>query len=189
MNRGGGGGGKRRKVGGAGTKRKSSTVVDTDEGNEGGFLKQVQSRERSLMEQQRQRIERAAQGIDDSNTADDGEAAERRAKPNPTKRGVAPNIYKRRKAGGNIWKDVLNPNNEVAKPGSNGGAGTSTAGNDWSCAVTCGGCQGNDVEVQGNIVRRNNDVGKADIWGMARENDISTRYQCQTCGLKWNEAD
>jgi len=192
---------KHKRRGNGGIRRKR--VTNEEEENEGGYLPQVQSRERSLMEQQQQRIEHAAvQGmtnatdeIDSNSTTPSNTDEGRTSTSNPTRKrtvtATVPNIYKRRRAGGNIWKDVLSGN-------SKGGKATSTAttkkqqppgNNDWSCAVTCGGCQGTNVEVLGSIVRRNNDVGKADIWGMARENDVSTRYECSTCGLKWNEAD
>lgn len=51
-------------------------------------------------------------------------------------------------------------------------------------------CGSTKVESQGNITGRNNDVHKAEIWGIKRDNDVvTTRLRCLECGRIWNEED
>ena len=49
-------------------------------------------------------------------------------------------------------------------------------------------CGSDKVECQGNITCRNNDIHKAETWGVKRDVDqIITRYRCLSCAKVWNQ--
>ena len=51
-------------------------------------------------------------------------------------------------------------------------------------------CGSDKVECQGNITCRNNDIHKAETWGVKRDVDqIITRYRCLSCAKVWNQED
>jgi len=153
-------------------KPRAGPVTNTKEGRagDGGFMQQTQRREVDLVEQQRNRVV-GADGTHSRRTTGS------RIKP-PGQMATDGNPYKRRKTSAkSIWNLALDGETksvEPTKPHTHG--------------VTCS-CGSVDVEMFGNTTSRNNDVGKAETWGTKRENDVSTRYQCQGCGKIWNEEE
>lgn len=108
-------------------------------------------------------------------------------------------MTKRRKSSGSIWKmirddpepeqqsitaTVLDKNGTVTTQYHSSSAELL----DSSSHIICGTCGSHNVIVLGSTSNRNQDLTKGETWGMKdRENEIFTRFQCQSCGRIWNE--
>ena len=141
-------------------------TVNNDD-NEGGFMRQLQTREITLMENQTQRIEQAAR-----------ESVEKVKQQS--------NLYKRRKTSSkSSWHMVLDKKVKGLSE-NNTDVMNSNFMSDVVEGIICS-CGSQKVKLCGNVTSRNNDVSKADTWGFKRDNDNSSRYQCMTCNKTWNE--
>ena len=161
--------------------------------NDGGFMKRVQSKEIELLEQQKKRISLSngigpvpvsgPDGLDDDGRSEgnDRRARVSRAKPKES------NPYKRRKISAkSSWNLVLNGNlKENLREAEDDNQNSNKKTDFFGVTCTCGGVS----SVFGNTTSRNNDVPKAETWGTKRDNEIMTRYQCQSCGKIWNEEE
>ena len=143
--------------------KESTKKMDT--GNDGGFIRQVQAKERVLMEEQSQRIQKAA-----------NESVQHLI-TNQT------NVFKRRKTSSkSSWHLVFDKktNVEMKKIDQN-------YLDDNAEGISCNACGSNQVKLCGGTQSRSNAASKADTWGFKRENDVSTRYTCINCNTSWNE--
>ena len=50
-------------------------------------------------------------------------------------------------------------------------------------------CGSSDVSTTGNLTTRNNNIPKAEIWGLKDRSDIVNMFQCNKCGKRWNEEE
>jgi hypothetical protein len=49
-------------------------------------------------------------------------------------------------------------------------------------------CGSKDVNIEGRVNSRNNDMTKGAVWGMKDRSElVIERLHCQTCGRTWNE--
>ncbi len=48
-------------------------------------------------------------------------------------------------------------------------------------------CGSHDIILCGNITGRNDEIPKAEIWGLKRDNEVSSRFQCINCSKIWNQ--
>ena len=49
-------------------------------------------------------------------------------------------------------------------------------------------CGSKDVNIEGRVNSRNNDMTKGAVWGMKDRSELVVeRCYCQTCGRTWNE--
>jgi hypothetical protein len=49
-------------------------------------------------------------------------------------------------------------------------------------------CGSKDVEIEGTVTSRNNDMMKGEVWGMKdRAEMVVERLHCLACGKTWNE--
>lgn len=142
-------------------KEKSMGKIANDE-QEGGFLRQIQQKELSLMEQQSRRIE------DDAMASFD-------------KKDMS-NLYKRRKTSAkSSWHLVMSkrsasPTKSIENPIDNIAIGKK-----------CPSCSSRKVEIDANFTSRMDNVSKAQTWGAKRDNDVSTRLRCVECNMFWFE--
>lgn len=145
--------------------------------NDGGFLNHIQQKEIDLIDQQKKRIEVDEMFVTGSKSSSTSKIT--------TAMSTEANPYKRRKCSTkSSWHLVLDPNrNTDSKIKLN----HETDGNFCSTTCTCG---SNNVTTLENISSRMNDVSKADIWGYKRDQDeVSSKYQCRSCGKIWNEVE
>lgn len=134
--------------------------------DDGGFIKQINRREIDLIEQQRTRVTLSSSFAN----------SERNEQLSLPKSQHDVNPYKRRKVSGkSSWHLVLDGKMNMEN------IQETLSSFDKKCK--CGG----DAVMFGNTTSLNNDVAKADTWGMSRDHDVSERYQCQECGKVWNE--
>ena len=55
-------------------------------------------------------------------------------------------------------------------------------------SIACSTCGSTNIEVNGNITSRNNDVMKGEVWGMKERSEVVVeRCRCLSCGKMWNE--
>ena len=145
--------------------------------NDGGFMTHVQKREKDLESLQKQRMREQnnlSSNPDNHLVTDTFNQMQKKKEINP---------YKRRKISAkSSWHLVLNDDN---KPSDQQIPISSAPTEIFESKCACGG----DAIMFGNTISRNNDVHKAEIWGTKRENEISTRYQCQKCGKIWIEEE
>eukprot|EP01083_Nonionella_stella_P293568 998423_1 len=142
--------------------------------NDGGFMSHVQQRETDLIERQKRMVNQSSLTAGNSSI----QHVNRNTNSSLPQKS---NPYKRRKRSSvSTWNMVLDggldklkvKQVDIEKP-------------DEAIGITCS-CGSEKVKIFGNITGRNNDVPKAETWGTKRENEVSTRYQCQTCGRIWN---
>lgn len=128
--------------------------------NEGGFMRHIQnSKESKLMEQQLRRNELAA-----------------RESVSSIHNNV--NLSKRRKTSSkSSWHLVFDKKTDDNEKFHN---------NDSMSGLKCS-CGSRDIILCGNITGRNDAVPKAEIWGLKRDNEVSSRFQCTNCSNIWNE--
>ena len=148
----------------------SSVTVKEDE--EGGFLRQIQEKELSLMEQQTRRIE------------NDVKKSFRYDKDDMKK-----SVYKRRKTSAkSSWHLVMSKQNALLTNNAGEQNGMKPWNQNFASGIKCRSCGSQKIEVDANITSSMNDVSKAQTWGAKRESDICTRYRCIECNKFWFEA-
>ncbi len=151
-------------------KNKKKYVNDKDSyEQEGGFLRQMQEKELSLIEQQSRRIKNDAMASLGSKSHS--------------------NIFKRRKTSAkSSWHLVMSKKNDLVTE-SNSIDDSRYLNQDFAGGRKCPSCASQKVEVDANFTSRMNDVSKAQTWGTKRDNDASTRLRCLECNNFWFEDD
>jgi hypothetical protein len=142
--------------------------------NDGGFLRQLQTKELELMNQQTKRIQKSAM-----ESVQKVKGIHNHGKNNINNS----NLSKRRKTSSkSSWHLVLENKTKSLIDNKN----TVDLTSDVATGVICS-CGSKNVELCGNITSNSNAVSKADTWGYKRESDITVRYRCMNCNKSWNE--
>mmetsp|Transcript_15909 Transcript_15909/g.22659 ORF Transcript_15909/g.22659 Transcript_15909/m.22659 type:complete len:322 (-) Transcript_15909:187-1152(-) len=151
---------------------KSATILQVEkitkrnEDNEGGFILTQSRCERAIIDKQ----QRQCQDIEKL-------MAMSKVDGNP---------YKKRKSTKVNFQNLALSNDESVRKKIKQMVKSSTKGGQWVQIAACI-CGSSKVELDGSITGVNNDVAKAETWGTKRENDITIRYKCLSCGKIWNE--
>lgn len=148
---------------------------------DGGFLRQVPLPQRLLKTQQEQAKLQQSQ-IDRMNKA------MKAAPPPATIPTAASQVYQKRKASRkSIWNLAMDPA-KVAE--AELVAESMSATDNHLDKVPACSCGSRNVKLFGNLTSRNQDLKKGETWGMKdRGDDVVSRYQCNSCGKMWNEAE
>lgn len=148
-----------------------NSSVTVKEDDEGGFLRQIQEKELSLIQQQSRRIE------------SDVEKSFRNNKDDMTK-----SFFKRRKTSAkSSWHLVMSKQNALISNNAGEQNETKPWNPNFASGIKCRSCGSQKIEVDANITSSMNDVSKAQTWGAKRERDICTRYHCIECNKFWFE--
>ncbi len=163
--------------------------------SDGGFMNHVQSREIDLMNRHQKLIDNGNNNLVVASTTIGASTQNNNSKQELKLQSVTPtksrvNPCKRRKMSSKpTWNLILDQEaNGLDLKESMIDSSESSSALPQTYGITCS-CGSDKVEMFGNITGRNNDVPKAETWGTKRENEVSTRYQCQRCGKIWTEEE
>ena len=143
----------------------SLSSVKTKEGaaNSGGFLRQTPLPERYQKAQAKMQAEM------------EKTHQKKLRKMNPLNLAVSGNPYEKRKASRRpifsiAMDSSINSKTKAIQP-----------------ETKCTSCGSTDVMSTGNVMSRNADVAKGDTWGYKDRDEVIVRYNCNSCGKRWNE--
>eukprot|EP00591_Stephanopyxis_turris_P006245 CAMPEP_0195526458 /NCGR_PEP_ID=MMETSP0794_2-20130614/27529_1 /TAXON_ID=515487 /ORGANISM="Stephanopyxis turris, Strain CCMP 815" /LENGTH=316 /DNA_ID=CAMNT_0040657143 /DNA_START=29 /DNA_END=979 /DNA_ORIENTATION=+ len=174
-------------------KQKNSNILAQ---TEGGFIKPIQIPQKlALLHQQKQQRKLAARvgaapSSEDGNSQDALGAALAAVQSNP---------FKRRRQNKVSYWDLDGSGGGgggIRKKGADASSLSSSSKNKmmtWAdienasrLTISCS-CGSNEVESDGNITGRNNDMAKGETWGNKDRSDVMMKCRCLKCGKTWNE--
>lgn len=155
-------------------KKERNEIEKLQSDDEGGFMRHVQMREKTLIKLQ-ERIKNEKCYTKGKGKGDGHHTSEDKISKGKT------NPFRRRKCSTkSVWNLILDSNEGREKEDFL----NSTTVDDFTGVCTCGSY---DINVIGKTTSINESVAKSEIWGIKRDNEVTTRYCCNKCGKIWNE--
>jgi len=167
-----------------------------EEDSEGGFLREAVLPER-LRKLQNPDVNLDGFANKYSRDSPDGNRKRPATGPNTTtKKPSNPYQKRRQKSPTNPWNQIL----DSCDGENNRKKGTKSKWEDIEKEMICNitsdngassktcSCGSTDVEINGNVTSRNNDMMKGEVWGMKNRSEMAVeRCHCRACGKTWNE--